>query len=187
MSKTRLWITLSLALIALALIGWNISGFNQQDTQATIDDNEPSSQSQHTVTVVFNPVGQLNYKLVAEEVQNFNAQQLTWFTRPVMTMFDENAVATWTVRADRAKLTDDKMLYLYSHVEVDSLTPDAQLQKIKTDNAQVNLITQDVSSDDEVTLFGVGFTSNGMKMRGNLRDKTAELIEKVKTSYEIQK
>ena len=79
------------------------------------------------------------------------------------------------------------MLYLYGHVEVDSLTPDAQLQKIKTDNARVNLITQDVSSDDEVTLFGVGFTSNGMKMRGNLRDKTAELIEKVKTSYEIQK
>lgn len=78
------------------------------------------------------------------------------------------------------------MLYLYGHVEVDSLTADAQL-KIRTDNAQVNLITQDVASDDEVTLFGIGFTSDGMRMRGNLRDKTAELIEKVKTSYEIQK
>lgn len=187
MSKTRLWITLALALIVLALIGWNMSGFNQQSMPTEADNNEPSSQSQHTVTVVFNPVGQLNYKLVAEEVQNFSAQELTWFTKPVMTMFDENAVATWTVRADRAKLTDDKMLYLYGHVEVDSLTPDAQLQKIRTDNAQVNLITQDVSSDDKVTLFGVGFKSNGMKMRGNLRDKTAELIEKVKTSYEIQK
>lgn len=51
----------------------------------------------------------------------------------------------------------------------------------------MNLITQDVASDDEVTLFGIGFTSEGMRMRGNLRDKTAELIEKVKTSYEIQK
>lgn len=30
------------------------------------------------------------------------------------------------------------------------------------------------------------FTSNGMKMRGNLRTKTAELIDKVKTNYEIQ-
>lgn len=187
MSTTRRWITIFLALVALALIGWNMSGFNQQSIPKVTDDTEPSSQSQHTVTVVFNPVGQLNYKLVAEDVQNFSVQELTWFTRPVMTLFGDNAVATWTVRADRAKLTDDKMLYLYGHVEVDSLTPDAQLQKIKTDNAQVNLITQDVSSDDEVTLFGVGFTSNGMKMRGNLRDKTAELIEKVKTSYEIQK
>jgi lipopolysaccharide export system protein LptC len=187
MSQTRLWITISLALIVLALIGWNLSGFNQQATQIVADDNEPSSQSQHTVTMVFNPIGQLNYKLVAENVQHFSAQELTWFTRPVMTLFGDNAVATWSVRADRARLTDDKMLYLYGHVEVDSLTPDTQLQKIKTDSAQVNLITQDVSSDDEVTLFGVGFISNGMKMRGNLRDKTAELIEKVKTSYEIQK
>lgn len=46
-----------------------------------------------------------------------------------MTLFGDNAVATWTVRADRAKLTDDKMLYLYGHVEVDSLTADAQLKK----------------------------------------------------------
>lgn len=187
MSATKRWITLALALIALALIGWNMSGFNQRDTQTVIDDSEPSSQSQHTVTVAFNPVGQLSYKLVAENVQNFSAQELTWFTTPVMTMFGDNTVATWTVRADRAKLTNDKMLYLYGHVEVDSLTPDAQLKKIRTDNAQVNLITLDISSDDEVTLSGVGFTSNGMKMRGNLRDKTAELIEKVRTSYEIQK
>jgi lipopolysaccharide export system protein LptC len=72
-------------------------------------------------------------------------------------------------------------------VQADSLTPEtSQLQRIKTDNARVNLTTQDVASDDEVTLYGTGFTSNGMKMRGNLRDKTAELIEKVTTSYEIQ-
>ncbi|EKJ7999836.1 LPS export ABC transporter periplasmic protein LptC, partial [Klebsiella pneumoniae] len=28
--------------------------------------------------------------------------------------------------------------------------------------------------------------SSGLKMRGNLRSKNAELIEKVRTSYEIQ-
>ncbi|MVZ11216.1 lipopolysaccharide ABC transporter substrate-binding protein LptC, partial [Enterobacteriaceae bacterium 8376wG6] len=38
----------------------------------------------------------------------------------------------------------------------------------------------------EVTLYGTNFTSTGMKMRGNLRTKTAELIDKVKTNYEIQ-
>lgn len=78
------------------------------------------------------------------------------------------------------------MLYLYGHVEVNSLTTTSQLEKIKTDNAQVNLVTQDVTSDDEVTLYRTNFTSNGMKMRGNLRTKTAELIDKVKTNYEIQ-
>ncbi|BBU80553.1 hypothetical protein EIMP300_19530 [Escherichia coli] len=37
-----------------------------------------------------------------------------------------------------------------------------------------------------VTLYGTTFNSSGLKMRGNLRSKNAELIEKVRTSYEIQ-
>ena len=95
-------------------------------------------------------------------------------------------VPTWSIKADKAKLTNDRMLYLYGHVEINALTEDAQLRKITTDNAQVNLITQDVSSDDLVTLYGTTFNSSGLKMRGNLRSKNAELIEKVRTSYEIQ-
>ncbi|WP_114192548.1 LPS export ABC transporter periplasmic protein LptC [Edaphovirga cremea] len=186
MSKTKLWMTLLLALAALALIGWNLADLDGESNTVPLNTQDPTYQSQHTVTVVYNPTGKLNYKLVAEDVKYFTTEQLSWFTQPVMTLFDENAVATWSVRADRAKLTNDRMLYLYGHVEVNSLTQTSQLEKIKTDNAIVNLITQDVSSDDEVTLFGAGFMSNGMKMRGNLRNKTAELIEKVNTYYEIQ-
>ncbi|HEJ9056105.1 TPA: LPS export ABC transporter periplasmic protein LptC [Serratia fonticola] len=186
MSKTKLWITILLTVIALALIGWNMADFSDDDNSVPINNQDPTYQSQHTVTVVYNPAGQLSYKLVAEEVKYYTADELSWFTQPVMTLFDEHAVATWSIRADRAKLTKNRMLYLYGHVEVNSLTTTSQLEKIKTDNAQINLVTQDVSSDDEVTLFGTNFTSNGMKMRGNLRNKTAELIDKVKTNYEIQ-
>ncbi|WP_025122677.1 MULTISPECIES: LPS export ABC transporter periplasmic protein LptC [unclassified Serratia (in: enterobacteria)] len=186
MSKTKLWITILLTVFALALIGWNMADFGDDDSAVPVNNEDPTYQSQHTVTVVYNPAGQLSYKLVAEEVKYYTADELSWFTQPVMTLFDENAVATWSIRADRAKLTKNRMLYLYGHVEVNSLTTTSQLEKIKTDNAQINLVTQDVSSDDEVTLFGTNFTSNGMKMRGNLRNKTAELIDKVKTNYEIQ-
>ena len=186
MSKTKLWITLVLLVIVLALIGWNLTDFSDDGSTMPVNNQEPTYQSQHTVTVVYSPTGKLNYKLVAEGVKYYTSDELSWFTLPVMTLFNEDAVATWSVRADRAKLTKDRMLYLYGHVEVNSLTTTSQLEKIKTDNAQVNLITQDISSDDEVTLFGTNFTSSGMKMRGNLRDKTAELIDKVKTNYEIQ-
>mgnify|MGYP000061658200 FL=1 len=186
MSKAKRWITLLLAVIALALIGWNMADFNNDSVPGPVNSQDPTYQSQHTVTIVYNPTGKLSYKLVAEDVKYYEADELSWFTQPVMTLFDENAVATWSVRADRAQLTKDRMLYLYGHVEVNSLTTTSQLEKIKTDNAQVNLVTQDVASDDEVTLYGTNFTSNGMKMRGNLRAKTAELIDKVKTNYEIQ-
>lgn len=77
------------------------------------------------------------------------------------------------------------MLYLYGDVQIDSLTDDSQLQRISTENAIADLDTQDVSSDDEVTIIGVGLKSVGLKMRGNLREKRAELIEQVNTYYEI--
>ncbi|AHG19767.1 lipopolysaccharide transporter [Chania multitudinisentens RB-25] len=186
MSKTKLWISIVLLVIALALIGWNMADINYDSPSAPVNLQDPTYQSQHTVTVVYNPTGKLSYKLVAEEVKYYTEDELSWFTQPVMTLFDEYALPTWSIRADRAKLTKERMLYLYGNVEVNSLTTTSQLEKIKTDNAQINLITQDVSSDDEVTLFGTNFTSKGMKMRGNLREKTAELIDKVKTNYEIQ-
>lgn len=185
MSKTRRWFIILLALIALVLIGINLA---DQDavSPTTVNANEPTYKSEHSTTVVYNPEGALNYRLVAEHVEYFSETAISWFTNPIMTQYDENKVATWSLRADRAKLTNDRMLYLYGNVVLTALTPDSQLRKITTDNAQVNLITQDVASDDLVTLYGTSFNSSGLKMRGNLRSKNAELIEKVRTSYEIQ-
>ncbi|KAB8306798.1 LPS export ABC transporter periplasmic protein LptC [Erwinia endophytica] len=186
MSKTKRWITLLLALVAIVLIGWNLAGEDNNTVPAAGNAQEPTYTSQRSNTVVYNPQGALSYRLISDKVTYFSTDAVSWFDNPVMTTFDTNKIPTWSVRADKAKLTNDRMLYLYGHVEVNSLTQDAQLQRIKTDNAVVNLVTQDVASDDQVTLYGSSFNSTGMKMRGNLRKKTAELIEKVKTSYEIQ-
>lgn len=186
MSKTRRWITLLLALLAIVLIGWNLTDSDDADRAATADNSEPTYLSDNSHTVVYNPEGSLSYRLDSEKVTWFAAESVSWFDKPVMTTYDENKVATWSVRADKARLTKDRLLYLYGNVEVNSLTPEAQLKRITTDNALVNLVTQDITSDDRVTLYGSNFNSTGMKMRGNLRKKTAELIEKVKTSYEIQ-
>ena len=186
MSRPKLWLTPLLGLAALILIGLNLTDGDDDAAPSALNTQDPTYQSQHTVTVVYDPTGKLNYKLVADEVKYYTTDELSWFTTPVMTLYDANTVPTWSVRADRAKLTKDRMLYLYGHVELNTLTQDSQLERIKTDNAQINLVTQDVTSDDQVTLYGRSFNSTGMKMRGNLRTKNAELIEKVKTSYEIQ-
>jgi len=187
MSKSRRWITLGLALIALVLIGWNFTNRDGDNSAPVANNNQtPTYTSANSHTVVYNSQGGLAYKLVSDKVTYFEDSGISWFDNPVMTTYDENKMPTWTIRADKAKLTKDRMLYLYGHVELNALAQDSQLERIKTDNAQVNLVTQDVASDDQVTLYGRSFSSTGMKMRGNLRTKNAELIEKVKTSYEIQ-
>ncbi|CCK00504.1 LPS export ABC transporter periplasmic protein LptC [Cronobacter malonaticus] len=185
MSKTRRWVIILLALAALVLIGINLAD-QDESGPTTVNSNEPTYQSEQSNTVVYSPEGALNYRLIAQHVEYFSDDGVSWFTQPVMTTFDTNKVPTWSVKADRAKLTNDRMLYLTGHVEVNALTPDSQLRKITTDKAEINLVTQDVTSDTLVTLYGTSFNSSGLKMRGNLRSKNAELIEKVRTSYEIQ-
>ncbi|EIX1534085.1 LPS export ABC transporter periplasmic protein LptC [Cronobacter sakazakii] len=185
MSKTRRWVIILLALAALVLIGINLAD-QDESGPTTVNSNEPTYQSEQSNTLVYSPEGALNYRLVAQHVEYFSNDGVSWFTQPVMTTFDTNKVPTWSVKADRAKLTNDRMLYLTGHVEVNALTPDSQLRKITTDKAEINLVTQDVTSDTLVTLYGTSFNSSGLKMRGNLRSKNAELIEKVRTSYEIQ-
>ncbi len=185
MSRTKRWVIIFLSIIAIVLIGLNITG-SDKDKPVIVNNDEPTYTSEQAITRVYNLTGALNYRLVTENVEHFSADSTSWFTKPVMTQYDEKILATWEISADRAKLTNDRMLYLYGNVVVNALTPDSQLRKITTDNASINLTTQDISSDDQVTLYGTSFNSSGMKMRGNLRDKTAQLIEKVKTSYEIQ-
>ncbi|ECW0954168.1 LPS export ABC transporter periplasmic protein LptC [Salmonella enterica] len=175
MSKTRRWVIILLSLAILVLIGINLA--DKDDPAAVmVNSNDPTYKSEHTDTVVYSPEGALSYRLIAQHVEYFSDQAVSWFTQPVLTTFDKDKVPTWSIKADKAKLTNDRMLYLYGHVEVNALVPDAQLRRITTDNAQINL----------VTLYGTTFNSSGLKMRGNLRSKNAELIEKVRTSYEIQ-
>ncbi|EMM5118097.1 LPS export ABC transporter periplasmic protein LptC [Providencia stuartii] len=188
MSNAKKWLIILLSLIALGLIGWNLAGLGTDTpTNSVLDNSQPNYQTDDSVTFVYNPAGDLAYKLVSDKIDNYTAEKITWFANPVLTTYNEVGVPTWTVRALKAKLTNDRVLYLYNDVQADSLSPDSQIQRISTQSAVVNLITQDVSSDDKVTIIGQGLNSTGLKMRGNLRSRTAELIEDVKTHYVLQK
>ena len=139
MSKTRRWVIIVLSLVALILIGVNLAD-REQTEQVTVNNTDPTYKSEHTDTVVYSPEGALNYRLIAQHVEYYSADAITWFTQPVLTTFDKDKIPDWSIKADKAKLTNDRMLYLYGHVEVNALTADAQLRKITTDNAQINLI-----------------------------------------------
>ncbi|RXK32574.1 LPS export ABC transporter periplasmic protein LptC [Arsenophonus endosymbiont of Bemisia tabaci Asia II 3] len=185
MSKFKFWLNIILPLIVLALIGWNLADFHQSKAPAMVDNSQPNYQTGNAIIHVYDPMGKLAYKLITDETRHFSSNKTSWFINPVLTTYDTKSIPTWAVRSNKAKLTNDNMLYLYGNVQVNSLNPTSDLQKILTENAIVNLITQDVSSDDKVTVIGIGLRSVGMKMRGNMRTHTAELIEDVKTYYEI--
>lgn len=102
MSKARRWVIIVLSLAVLVMIGINMA--EKDDTaQVVVNNNDPTYKSEHTDTLVYNPEGALSYRLIAQHVEYYSDQAVSWFTQPVLTTFDKDKIPTWSVKADKAK------------------------------------------------------------------------------------
>ena len=186
--------TVFLSVITLVLLAWYYS-LNQDDQQlATLIKKEESPEyiGHKMSTVVYSPTGKKQYLAVSDKVEYYDYDGHTNFEQPLVYLFEiENQKTqqkeSWKLRADRAILTKDNMLYLKGNVIAETLLPQSKLQRIETEDAKVNLNTQDISSDSTVKINGQNFTSTGLKLTGNLQQQIANLKEQVKTYYEINK
>ncbi|MDO4430546.1 MAG: LPS export ABC transporter periplasmic protein LptC [Lonepinella koalarum] len=186
--------TVILSVIALCLLTWFYT-LNQKDEDLSSlikKDEQPEYVGHNMQTLVYSPTGQKQYQATAKQVEYFQQDGRTHFILPDVLLFEITSEKSqqkhsWTLRADKAVLTKDNMLYLSGNVIAQSLVNDSKLQRVETQQATVNLKTQDITSDQAVKINGLNFTSTGLKLVGNLQQQTATLKEQVKTYYEIQK
>ena len=193
-----------LGLIALGSLGWFYSlNSDKPDLSNLVKKTDsPDYIGNKMETTVFSPEGKKQYLSTADKVKHYTVDGHTEFEMPLVYLFDvstsNNAEKSnnpakllesqsWKLSAKKAKLTKDEMLYLEGDVVAESLEPTSRLQRIETQVAEVNLKTQDISSDTMVKINGQNFNSTGLKMVGNLRQQIATLKEQVKTYYEINK
>ncbi|WP_118775173.1 LPS export ABC transporter periplasmic protein LptC [Haemophilus haemolyticus] len=193
-----------LGVIALCALAWFYS-LNQETADLSELVKKPDSPDYvgyKMETTVFSPEGKKQYLSTADKVKHYTADGHTEFEMPLVYLFDVSTSnnteksnnsakllesQSWKLSAKKAKLTKDEMLYLEGDVVAESLEPTSRLQRIETQVAEVNLKTQDISSDTMVKINGQNFNSTGLKMVGNLRQQIAILKEQVKTYYEINK
>ncbi|WP_118777318.1 LPS export ABC transporter periplasmic protein LptC [Haemophilus haemolyticus] len=193
-----------LGLIALGSLGWFYSLNSDKPDLSNLvkKPDSPDYIGNKMETTVFSPEGKKQYLSTADEVKHYTVDGHTEFKMPLVYLFDvstsNNAEKSnnpakllesqsWKLSAKKAKLTKNEMLYLEGDVIAESLEPTSRLQRIETQAAEVNLKTQDISSDTMVKINGQNFNSTGLKMVGNLRQQIATLKEQVKTYYEINK
>ena len=193
-----------LGLIALGSLGWFYSLNSDKPDLSNLvkKPDSPDYIGNKMETTVFSPEGKKQYLSIADKVKHYTVDGHTEFEMPLVYLFDvstsNNAEKSnnpakllesqsWKLSAKKAKLTKNEMLYLEGDVIAESLEPTSRLQRIETQAAEVNLKTQDISSDTMVKINGQNFNSTGLKMVGNLRQQIATLKEQVKTYYEINK
>ncbi|WP_392566018.1 LPS export ABC transporter periplasmic protein LptC [Utexia brackfieldae] len=182
MSKRN--IIYGLLIILAVCVYYYFSPTQTQQMPSTLDISQsPTYQSQAMVTTIYDPAGEVIYKITAQQVSHFADNGDTYFVQPDLTLYNQNKTLSWNIQAKEARLSKARVLYLNGEVKLINLVPNDQLERITTESAEVNLITQTVKSDDQVTIDGVGFYSTGQKLTGNLKTKTAKLLENVKTFY----
>ncbi|URJ23183.1 LPS export ABC transporter periplasmic protein LptC [Blochmannia endosymbiont of Camponotus sp. C-003] len=150
------------------------------------DHNICTHQGNDIIVNIYNKTGQLQFKLTAHCIQHFSNQKITWFMYPSITSFNNKNIPTWKIIANQAKLNSEQTLHLYGYVHINNLINNTCFQSIITNQATINLITQDIISNETVIIHGHYFYSVGMKMYANLHTQTAKLIDNAQTCYEIQ-
>ena len=187
--KILFYSTIAVLLVTLLLaIFFHHSQVNQVHLSDKI--NKLSKLSPvHTVkessTSVYNSLGEILYKLESEEVTYSPEESISSVRKPVVTLYNNQALPRWRLHANQGDMIRDNIIYLRKDVRLDSLISDSIIKSIKTDSLSVNLNSQEVFSDSRVELFGYNFACVSMRINYNLREKIAELHNDVITKYVI--
>ncbi|AUI65385.1 MULTISPECIES: LPS export ABC transporter periplasmic protein LptC [Glaesserella] len=174
--------------IVAVLGGWYYS--QQTNDNSGLDqlikkEGEPEYTGSKMSTTVYDLEGKPQYFAESQEIKRFESTERTEFLKPLLNLFDkETSLKQWKVTADYAEVTKEKMLNLRGNVRIESLEPTSRLQKIETDELSVDLNTQDISTQSVVKSQGLGFTTTGTGLTGNLKKQIATLTKDVKTYIE---
>ena len=181
-------ITALLLVIVAALVGW--MQYQAKDETNGLDnlikkEGMPDYTGNRMSTSVFDLDGKPEYYAEAEEIKRYKESEKTEFTNPLVNLFDKlTALKQWKLSADHAEINAERILTLSGNVTLQALEPTSKLQRIETDHLSVNLTTQDVFTDSEVKSQGLGFTTSGIGLKGNLKQQVATLLKDVKSYIE---
>ena len=181
-------ITALLLVIVATLLGW--IQYQAKDETNGLDnlikkEGMPDYTGNRMSTSVFDLEGKPEYYAEAEEIKRYEESEKTEFTNPLVNLFDKlTALKQWKLSADHAEINAERILTLSGNVTLQALEPTSKLQRIETDHLSVNLTTQDVFTDSEVKSQGLGFTTSGIGLKGNLKQQVATLLKDVKSYIE---
>ncbi|MGX3067364.1 LPS export ABC transporter periplasmic protein LptC [Ursidibacter arcticus] len=181
-------LNLILLLIVAILGGWY---FSQQESnnadlaQLVKREGSPEYVGNKMETTVYDLNGKPQYFAEAQEIKRYESTERTEFFKPLLDLFDvETALKQWKVTADYAEITKERILNLKGNVKIESLDATSRLTYIETDTLSVNLSTHDISTESVVKSKGMGFTTTGTGLVGNLKKQVAMLTKDVKTYIE---
>lgn len=180
-------LTAILLIIVAALLGWRGMQPSEDNGLDNLIKKEgtPDYTGTRMSTSVFDLEGKPEYYAEADEIKRYENSEQTEFKNPLVNLFDKvTALKQWKLSADHADINAEKILTLSGNVKLEALEATSRLQKIETDTLSINLTTQDIFTESVVKSQGLGFTTTGTGLKGNLKKQEATLLKNVKSYIE---
>ncbi|MCE2596064.1 LPS export ABC transporter periplasmic protein LptC [Motilimonas cestriensis] len=179
MKKLNIWLSV---LFIVSLAAWQF--FKRSETPiAERDPSEAYFIANEVKGAVFTQTGQIDYRLFATQMHYYQQDLKTIFTKPVLLLFRNEDKTQWQITGDDGILFDQHTFELSNNVTITNLTHDQHINLITTDKLTLDLIKNEIHSDDLVTLYGDQMQQKGTGLFGQLSGKTISLLNQVTATY----
>jgi len=174
----------SLLLFVIALILWRLFDTGEDSAGG---DSQPMYQPDFIAAGLqssgFDEQGKLAYRIRAERMEYFTELEMTTFANPLVRVYPSLGQALWEISAREGILTDQNRVVLQKDVKIKNLSDSKYISELDTSLLEVDLSTNQVSSDRPVTLKGPQYDLQGVGMQGDLTNQTLTLLDKVNAVY----
>jgi lipopolysaccharide export system protein LptC len=179
------WQQLGLLLLLLAAISywWHSSS---EDSASITTEREliPDFIAEQLTRTVYDEDGQLSELMQAERMEHYEWLGFTQLEKPVFTLLDRAHNLSWQASSVSAVLYPNDKLILDGEVLLQNLTAGDLIDRVQTSYLEMSLHSEQLSTEEEVTIFGSGFFMHGLGMQANLNEQTIFIKHHIRTEYQ---
>ncbi|KTF19251.1 LPS export ABC transporter periplasmic protein LptC [Pseudoalteromonas sp. 10-33] len=125
--------------------------------------------------------GKISHKVTAARMELYQELGFTFFDKPIFTLYNDKQ--TWRINANEATLYEGRQLILEGNVVASNLTDNAMIDKINTDNIQVDIKLLTMQSEQPVIVTGPNLKITGKGLEADLKTEVIKLINHTRTIY----
>lgn len=175
----------SLLLFVIALVVWRFLDRGEESSEGGIPPlYQPDFIAEGLQSSAFDAQGRLTHKIRAARMEYFTELEMTTLAEPVLQAYPADGQALWQIAASEGILTDQNQVVLQKGVKIQNLGHNQYFSELETSQLELDLNTQQVSSDRLVTIKGPQYDLQGNGMQGDLNSQTLTLLDKVHAVYQ---
>lgn len=181
MSRQNLGILL-LFICSLVLWRWFYQSQDEQENHAQAI-FQPNFTARGLTTIHYDSAGQLKERLESRYAEHYDQLEMTELEQPIITVNDEQGRPNWRITGEKGVINQGDNAILRTQVKIDNLQPGSTVERIRTEYLELDLTNQQVRTNLKVEMDGPEFHNQGVGFKGQLKQKTYQLLSNSHAVY----